>query len=293
MRRGTAMADAWTTAVEFLSNPLVAGVVGAIAGILGYDLTIRRSERRTRKRNHSILLMRDVLLPWSKVQIYHQDVWTEIGIPRFVADPSPEWDEPVYRWAKAHLEKADPATLLAWGKAQESLDKEKAQVETVKQTIREAFANQIAIEFSQNSLRALPTKDELQRDVYFEDTIVYVVFMDVRTILKNLPNQRTYFGVGWAVQTISSGAAYLGSIVLFGAMEVARLQRQQDASVERWDRSVSATVNNEKVREVMRVAMDHDAEASKQLALAEKGLRAQIQMIEHGVPIPGKCELGY
>src|SRR5436309_109221 len=102
------MADAWTTLLEFLSNPLVAATVGAIAGILGYDLTIRRSERRTRKRYHSIQLMKDVLIPWSNLQIYHQDVWTEIGSPRFAFAPSLSWDEPVFKWALAHLEKGDP-----------------------------------------------------------------------------------------------------------------------------------------------------------------------------------------
>ncbi len=279
--------------LDALSNPFVLAIISNVAtGIVFYFIG-RSSRRADRKQAHSVQLKDSVYVPWSNLQIYHQDVWYEVGVPKFGGEPLPPWDEPIFQWAKAHLEKADPGILQAWGKATEALDKEKAQVETVKRTIREEFAKQVALEFSQNPLRALPTEDELQRDVYFEDAIAHVVFRDVRSLLQNTPNQRTTLGVGWGSQTISSGDSYLGSIVLFGGREIARLQRQQDASVERWDRSENATVNNENVRQAMREVIALDVEASKQLALAQKGLRAQIQMIDNGMPIAGKCALRY
>jgi len=279
--------------LDTLSNPFVLAIISNVAtGIVFYFIG-RSSRRADRKQAHSVQLKDSALVPWSKLGIYHQDVWNEAGIPRFVADPSPNWDEPVYQWAKAHLKKADPGILHAWEKAQEALDKEKAQVEVVKQTIQAQFAKQVGAEVLSTPMRALSTKDESLLNVYYEDAIAYIAFMDVKNILKNLPDQRKYFGVDFTTETISSGAAYLGTKVMFGAMEIARLQRQTDASVERWKRILNGTVSSEIVRQSMRVVMERDAEAEMQLAIVKKGLRAQIQMIENGKPIAGKCELGY
>ena len=279
------------TVVSVLLNPVSLVIITVIATAVADYFVRMHFKRQDRRGEHSVKLKDEALIPWSQVQLSHNTVaQSEIfGEPGLTMSPE-TWQEPVCQWATAHPEKANPEVLAAWSLMKAALENEKGPVQKVKDTIRAEFAKAIDVEF-QSRWQALPTWEESRRDAYYEDMIVYVVFTEVKAFSSNQGKLPQIFGL--ESQSIGSGAAYIGSMVVFNGIELARLQRQADASAEQWQRALNAAANSENVRQGMRAVMNQDLEATRQLALVKKGLRRTIQRIENGLPIEGKCELGF
>lgn len=240
---------------------------------------------------HSVRLKDEVLVPWSRTQLHHQDDWHgySFAFPNVFVEPPGLFDEPDFRYARDHLASASPDVLREWLALRSSVDRERGTVKSLKAKVLAEFAAAAGREFG-SRVQAVSTFEEARRDVYYEDAVLFIIVTELWEIFHG---RRGSPHVELRAESMGA-AAYLGSrVVGAGGVEVARLNRMQDAAVEAWQRAFDSTINCQAVRELMSVVAQQDGRAGQDLERFVKALRELIRKIENDVPLEGKCELGF
>lgn len=291
------MADPLTV-LAALSDPGVTAVIGAVigvvgGGVVGYFLG-RHWRSEDRRLSHSRKLKDDVLVPWSRAQVVQQTDWKDSTYfePRIHVDPQDLREQAPFRWAASHLEGSNYRySIEVWKTAEDTLSEAGARsVDSLKAKIRADFGRSVEREFH-GRVGPIATSSEYQKDVYSEDVVVYIIVRELVEIFaghRELPR-----GLEFATVPLGAGAAYVGSGVRHGDYDVARVSSLGDADAKAWGRAFDSVVNSQSIRAVMQEALEHEAYVAFQLKLFKALLAEVIQRVEAGLPLEGKCELGF
>ncbi len=284
------------TPSDALSNPAVTAVIGAAIGVVGGGivgyLLGRHWRSEDRRLAHSRNLKDRVLVPWSRVQIYRQLDWRDgsYGFPRLAVDPHDLWEQPVFSWARSHFETEKPEAALLWSEVATMLEEEDVRVEHLKVSIRIAFEREVEREFP-NRLKMEWHLKNGPMDVFFDDVVVHALLTELWNISQGSRNSPEFDLVS---APLGAGGAYVGSKVVYaGGMEFARVRRLQDAEPEAWARVFESTANGKEVREAISNVVTQDKMIQDKLTSVKKALGEMVQRVENGLPLEGKCELGF
>ena len=284
------MTDLVASLEEALSNPAVTAAIGVVGGgAVTYMLT-RYASHQARRMHHSVELKEKALVPWSKTQVgrqsWHQD--EAYGHPRLFTDPYDLAEQPVYRWARAHVENGYPGVQTTWLAVQPAVDLETSKVQVLKEKVRSAFADRVDGLYETDVRRGLSSSENQQGSVYLEDVIVSVIVQEL-WVVSARGRKAPVFNV-----TAAPYAPNTGARVSVDGQEIARLQWMiTEPDLATWRLLLQSTFNGREVQDAMREVTTQDVVVVQTLKAFSDGMREIIQKIENGVPIKGKCELGF
>ena len=244
--------------------------------------TFRRADR---KKDHSVRLNDEVLKVWSRVIILEN----EKGIPRLYAEGAALSDEPRFRYACTHIERAYAEVWSHWISTQASVQEEAELIPRAKDALSQEIINAVAKEFGA-SVTPIESYEPNRKDVCYLTSMVPYLWQELRFFLSS--SLKGAPGIEVKTQQVIQRAGPV-HLINSGAFEIARVQRDADADPKRWEAMASAVIGSEAVCEQMRKVVALRRETAASLRNLAHGLTEITQQIDQGLVLRGNCELGF
>ncbi|SRR6266508_29509 len=273
--------------VDFPDPVGIAVIVSSLTAIVALIVNLlsrRRDRKNERRRAHSSTLNREALVPWASYQVgYNGD-----DVASFFSSTPELAESPSFRRALDHVRTAYPAIADDWRRTEALMKERNDGVARGQQEIVRRLSSGVETLFG-GAVQSVGGHPEDRWDVCYPEPTAGMIWTEVKAILRT-PERSP--NLGTRAQSVGQGS-HLGYSIRWGTAEIARVKREVHSSPSYWTGLVSAAVNNEDIRTLVRGVLAVDTELQRRLANVRRGLADLTNRIESGLAIEGKCDLGF